>query len=221
MSKLSALPPEPYGNFLSLPPQLLHLCPAFCHSANSVTSSRAPTFHLGPLGLSSTGKPDESLLNVKLAKCPWWVQPGSLCYSLCFYVFLFFSSVQLLSHVRLFATPRISAHQASLSITNSRSSPRLTSIESVMPSSHLILCCALLLPPPIPSSIRVFSNESTLHMRWPKYWSFNFSIIPSKEHPGLIFKMDWLDLLAVQETLKSFSNMTVQKHQFFGAQLSS
>ena len=94
--------------------------------------------------------------------------------------------------------------QASLSITNSQSSPRLTSIESVMPSSHLILCHPPLLLPPVPPSIRVFSNESTLCMRWPKYWSFNFSIIPSKEIPGLIsFRMDWLDLLAVQGTLKS------------------
>ena len=91
-----------------------------------------------------------------------------------------------------------------------------------MPSSHLILCRPLLLLPPIPPSIRVFSNESTLHMRWPKYWSFSFSIIPSKEHPGLIsFRMDWLDLLAVQETLRVFSNITVQKYQFFGVQLSS
>ena len=115
-----------------------------------------------------------------------------------------FSSVQLLSHIRLFVTPWIAAHQASLSITISRSSFRLTFIESVMPSSHLILCCPLLLPPPIPPSIRVFSNESTLRMRWPKYWSFSFSIIPSKEIPGLIsFRMDWLDLLAVQGTLKS------------------
>ena len=115
-----------------------------------------------------------------------------------------FSSVQSLSHVRLFATPWIAAHQASLSITNSRSSPKLMSIESVMPSSHLILCCPLLLLPPIPPSIRVFPNESTLRMRWPKYWSFGFSIIPSKEHWGLIsFRMDWLDLLAVQGTLKS------------------
>ena len=93
-----------------------------------------------------------------------------------------FSSVQSLSRVWLFATPWISAHQASLSITNSRSSLRLTSIESVMPSSHLILCHPLLLLPPMPPSIRVFSNESTLHMRWPKFWSFSFSIIPSKEH---------------------------------------
>ena len=111
------------------------------------------------------------------------------------------SSVQSLSRVQLFATPWIAARQASLSITNSQSSLRLTSIESVMPSSHLILCCPLLLLPPIPPSIRVFSNESTLHMRWPKYWRFSFSISPSNEHPGLIsFRMDWLDLLAVQGT---------------------
>ena len=109
-----------------------------------------------------------------------------------------FSSVQLLSHVRLFATPWIAARQASLSITNSWSSLKLMSIFSVMPSSHLILCRPLFLLPPIPPSIRDFSNESTLHMRWPEYWSFSFSIIPSKEHPGLIsFRMDWLDLLRV------------------------
>ena len=113
------------------------------------------------------------------------------------------NSVQSLNSVWLFATPWITAHQASLSNTNSRSSHKLMSIESVMPSSHLILCCPLLLPP-IPPSIRVFSNESTLCMRWPKYWSFSFSISPSKKHPGLIsFRMDWLDLLAVQGTLKS------------------
>ena len=105
-----------------------------------------------------------------------------------------FSSVQSLSHVWLFLTPWIAARQASLCITNSRSSLRLTSIESVMPSSHLILCRPLLLLPPIPPSIRVFSNESTLRMRWPKDWSFSFSISPSKEHLGLIsFRMDWLD----------------------------
>ena len=115
-----------------------------------------------------------------------------------------FSSVQSLSHVRPFVTPCIAAHQASLSITNSQSSLKLTSIKSVMSSSHLILCCPLLLLPPIPSSIRVFSNESTLRMTWPKYWSSSFSIIPSKEPPGLIsLRMDWLDLLAVQGTLKS------------------
>ena len=115
-----------------------------------------------------------------------------------------FSSVQLLSHVQLFMTPWITALQASLSVTNSRSLPKLMSIESVMPSSHLILCRPLLLLPPIPPSIRVFSNESTLHMRWPKYWSFSFSISPSKEYSGLIsFRMDWLGLLAVQGTLES------------------
>ena len=113
-----------------------------------------------------------------------------------------FSSVQSLSRVRLFATPLIAARQASLSITISQSSLKLTSIESVMPSSHL--CRPLLLLPPIPPSIRVFSNESILHMRWPKYWSFSFSITPSKEIPGLIsFRMDWLDLFAVHGTLKS------------------
>ena len=115
-----------------------------------------------------------------------------------------FSSVQSLSLVRLFVTPWITARQASLSITNSRSSLRLISIKSVMPSSHLILCRPLLLLPPIPPSIRVFSNESALRIRWPKYRSFSFSIIPSKEIPGLIsFRMDWLDLLAIQY-LKSF-----------------
>ena len=114
-----------------------------------------------------------------------------------------FSSFQSLSRVRLFATPWIAAHQASLSITISWSSLRLKSIESMMPSSHLILGRPLLLLPPIPPSIRVFSNKSVLLMRWPKYWSFSFSIIPSKEIPGLIFRMDWLDHPAVQGTLKS------------------
>ena len=125
----------------------------------------------------------------------------------CFPLFLYivhFSSVQSLSRVWLFVTQWIAARQASLFITMSRSSLILMSIESVMPSSHLILGRPLLLLPPIPPSIRVFSSESTLHMRWPKYWSFSFGIIPSKEIPGLIsFRMDWLDLLAVQGTLKS------------------
>ena len=113
------------------------------------------------------------------------------------------SSVQSLSRVRLFATPRIAAHQASLS-TNSRSLPKLMSIESVMPSNYLILCWPLLFLPSIFPSIRVFSNESVLCIRWPKYWSFSFNISPSNEHSGLIsFRMDWLDLLAVQGTLKS------------------
>ena len=119
-------------------------------------------------------------------------------------VVLQFSSVQLLSHVRLSATPRTAARQASLSITNSQSSPKLLSIESVMASNYLILCRPLLLLPPMPPSIRVFSNESTLCIRWPKYWSFSFNISPSNERPRLIsFRMDWLDLLAVQGTLKS------------------
>ena len=114
------------------------------------------------------------------------------------------SSVQSLSRVRLFATPWIAARQVTLSISNSLSSLRLTSIESVMPSSHLILCHPFLLLPLVPPSIRVFSNESTLRMKWPKYWSFSFSIIPSKEIPGLIsFRMDWVDHPAVQGTLKS------------------
>ena len=117
---------------------------------------------------------------------------------------MLFSSVQSLSHVQLFVTPWIAAHQASLSITNSRSLLRLMPIELVMPSSHLILCQLLLLLPPVPPSIRVFLNESTLRMRWPKYWSLSFSISPSNAHPGLIsFRMDWLDLPAVQGTLKS------------------
>ena len=133
-----------------------------------------------------------------------------------------FSSVQSLSPVRLFATPWIAARQASLSITNSWSSLKLMSIESVMPSRCLILCHPLFLLPSIPPSIGVFSNESTLHIRWLKYWSFSFSIIPSKEHPGMVsFRMDWLDLLAVQGLSRVFSNTTAQKHQFFGAQLPS
>ena len=110
--------------------------------------------------------------------------------------------VQSLSRVWLFAIPWTAARQASLSITNSRSFPKPMSIKSVMPSNHLILCHPLFLPPSIFPSIRVFSNESVLHLRWPKYWSFSFSISPSNEHPGLILRMDWLDLLAVQGTFK-------------------
>jgi len=138
-----------------------------------------------------------------------------------------FSSVQSLSHVRLFATPWITARQASMSITNSQCLHKLMSIESVMPSSHLILCHPFFLLPPIPPSIRVFPSESTLHMRWPKYWSFSFSISPFKEHPGLIsFRMDWLDLLAVQGTHKSLlqhhsSKASILWHSaFFTIQLS-
>ena len=121
---------------------------------------------------------------------------------------LIFSSVQSLSRVWLFVTPWIAARQTSLSPTNSRSSLRLTSIESVMPSSHLFLCRPLLLLPPIPPSIRVFSNESILRMRWPKYWSFSFSIIPSKEHPGLIFRMDGWISLPSKGLSRVFSNTT-------------
>ena len=114
------------------------------------------------------------------------------------------SSVQSLSCVQVFVTPWTTAHQASLSITNSQTLPKLMSIESVMPSDHLILCCPLFPPPSIFPSIRVFSNESALHIRWPKYWSFSFNISPSNEHSGLIsLRMDWLDLLAVQGSLKS------------------
>ena len=119
-------------------------------------------------------------------------------------LYIQFSSVQSLSRVRLFATPWITARQVSLSITNSCCLPKLMSIKSVMPSSHLILCRPLLLLPPIPPSIRVFSSESTFHVRWPKYWNFSFSISPSNENPGLTsFRMAWLDLLAIQRTLKS------------------
>ena len=135
----------------------------------------------------------------------------------------FLSSVQSLSHVPVWCeTPWTTAHQAFLSSTVSPSLFRLMSIESVMPSNHLILCRPLFLLPSIFLSIRVFSNDSVLHIRWPKYWSFSFSISPSTEHPGLIsFRMNWLDFLSVQGLSRVFSNTTVQKHQFFGAQLSS
>ena len=136
-------------------------------------------------------------------------------------------SVQLLSRVQLFVTPWTAAHQASLSITNCRSLPKPMSIESVIPSNHLILCGPLLLPPSVFPSIRVFSNESALHIRWPKYWSFSFSISPSNEYPGLIcFRMYWLNLLAVQGTLKSLlqhhsSKASILLHlAFFIVQLS-
>ena len=137
-----------------------------------------------------------------------------------------FSSVQALSRVRLFATPWTTVRRASLSITNSQSLPKLTSIELVMPSNHLILCCPFLLPSIIPN-IRVFSNESALHIKWPKHWSFSFNISPSNEYSGPIsFRMDWLDLLAVQGTLKSLlqhhsSKASILRHSaFFTVQLS-
>ena len=142
---------------------------------------------------------------------------SSLCYS----------SVQSLSHVQLFATPWIAARQASLSITNSWSLLKLMSIKLVMPSNHLILCRLLLLPPSIFPSIRVLSSESVLHIRWPKYWSFSFSISPSNEYSGLIsFRMDWLDLLAIQGTLKSLlqhhssKTSVLWRSAFFMVQLS-
>ena len=157
-------------------------------------------------------------------------------YSIFFFYFLcclliylihILSSVQSLSCIRVFVIPLTTACQASLSLTNSRSLLKLLSIESVMPSNHLILYCPLLLLPSIFPSIRVFSNESVLHIWWPKYWSFSFSINPSNEHPGLIsFRMDWLDLLAVQGTLKSLfqhhSSKTsiLQCSAFFLVQLS-
>ena len=146
-------------------------------------------------------------------------------YSLQFFstwLFNYPSSVQSLSCVPLFATPRTTARQASLSITNSGSPPKPMSIELVMPSNHLILRHPLLLLPSIPPRIRVFSNESALHIGWPKYWSFSFSISPSNEHPGLIsFRMDWLDLLAVQGTLKSLLQHHSSKASILRAQLSS
>ena len=132
-----------------------------------------------------------------------------------------FSSVQLLSHVQLFATPWTAAHQTSLSITNSQSLLKLMPIESVMPSNHLILCHPLLLLPSIFPSVRVFSNESVVYIRWLKYWSFSFRKSPSNEYSGLIsFTTDWLDLPAAQGISRVFSSTTVLKHQFFSTQLS-
>ena len=132
-----------------------------------------------------------------------------------------FNSIQSLSCAWLFATPRTAALQASLSIANSRSLVKLMSIESVMPSNHLILCLPLLFPPSIFPSIRVFSSESALHITWPRYWSFSFSITPSNEYSGLIFfRIDWFNLLLVQRTLKSLLQYHSSKHQFFGIQLS-
>ena len=138
---------------------------------------------------------------------------------ICFYFLDKETSVQSLSHVRLFATPWIAAHQASLSITNSWISPKLMPIESVMPSSHLILCRPLLLLPPIPPSIRVFSNESTLRMRWPKYWCFSFLPKNTQDWSPL----EWTGWISLQSKGLSrvFSNTTVQKHQIFSTQLSS
>ena len=143
----------------------------------------------------------------------FWQKVGAIHMFILLSIIEWFSSVQSLGRVLLFATPWMAACQASLSITISRSSLKLTSIKSVMPSSHLILGRPLLLLPPNPPSIRVFSNESTLCMRWPKYWSFSFSISPSKEIPGLIsFRMDWLNLLAVQGTQESSVRTIIWQH---------
>ena len=158
-------------------------------------------------------------------KIEWW--GTGFWRSVCFSDHRLISSVQLLSHVQLFVTPWTEACQASLSITNSWSLLKLMSIESVMPSNHLILCWPLLLSPSIFPSIRIFSNESPLHIRWPKDWSFSFNINPSNEYSGLVsFRMDWLDLLAVQRTLKSLlqhhssETSIFRRSAFFMVQLS-
>ena len=187
---------------------------------------------LGPCSLSSV----QSLSHGRLFATPWIIASqatqnqcefcliiyasSSCLFEVCYK--LNCQSVQLLSCVQLFVTPWISARQASLFITISRSSLRLMSIESMMPSSHLILCLPLLLLPPIPPSIRVFSNESTLLMRWPKYWSFSFSIFLPKKSQGWS-PSEWTGWISLQSKGLSrvFSNTTVQKHQFFGAQPSS
>ena len=137
----------------------------------------------------------------------------------CSFLYVFVAAFQSLMHVWLFATPWTAAHQASLSLTVSQSLPKFMSIELVMLSNHLILCCPLLILPSIFPSIRVFSNEVALCIRWPKYWSFSLRISPSNEYLRLIsFRIDWFGLLAAQWTLRVFSNTTVQKHQFFSAQ---
>ena len=153
-------------------------------------------------------------------RIPWTEESGGL-YSMGLERVREFSSVQSLSRVHLFVTPWTAAGQAALSITNSQSLLKLMSIESVMPSNHLILCRPLLLPPSIFPSIRVFSSESVLCIRWQKYWSFSFIISPSNEYSGLIsFRMDWLISLQSKGLSRVFSNTTIQKHQFFGAQFS-
>ena len=152
----------------------------------------------------------------QLTQCIWTWSPGSGWAGHCWAIF---SSVQSLSRVRVFVTPWTAAHQASLCITYSQSLLKLMSIELVMPSNHLILCHPLFLLPSIFPSFRIFSKDSGLRIRWPKYWSFSFSISPSNEYSGLIsFRMDWLDLLAVQGLSRVFSSTTVRKHQFLGAQ---
>ena len=154
------------------------------------------------LGIFTWGSPWMDCFLLSILHIVWSV-PCTPAWRKAKHMLTFFSSVQSLSRVQLSATPWTAARQASLSITNSQSPPKPMSIGLVMPSNHLILCHPLLLLPSIFPSIKVFSNESVLWIRWPKYWSFSFNISPTNEHPGLIFMMDWLDLLAVQEILKS------------------
>ena len=185
-----------------------------CRIWNSSTGIPSP-----PLALFVVILPKAHLTShSRMSGSRWVITPSWLSGS---WRSFLYSSVQSLSRVWLFATPWTAALQASLSITNSQSPSKLMSIESVMPSNHLILCCPLLFLPSIFPSIRVFSNKSALQIRWPKYWSFSFNISPSNEHPGLIsFRMDWLDSLAVQGTLKSLRQHHSSKHQFFGTSLS-
>ena len=176
-----------------------------CLGYNKKDRTKTKTCKLWPCLVYAKNSKKASMIKAKWTRRLWEqaFQQNPVSIPLCPSILLYFSSVLLFSHVQIFLTPWIAARQASLSITNSWSLLKPMSIELVMPSSHLILCHPLLLLPPIPPSIRVFSNESTLYMRWPKYWSFTFSISPSNEHPGLIFfRMDWLDLLAVQGTLQ-------------------
>ena len=206
--------PLPWAEFLTLAPSTLHFKTIF-FNPNFDTVYEILLIALIVMWA------ERSFLQLNIEKSDFFVfyLPGTLSVE--------FSSVHSLSRVQLFATPWIAARQASLSITNSRSLPKLMCIKSVMPSSHLILCRPLLLLPPIPPSIRVFSNESTLRMRWPKYWSFSLSISPSNEHPWLIsLRMHWLELLAVQGTLKSLLQhhsskaSILQYSAFFRVQLS-
>ena len=183
------------------------------HFSNSICSFRVSVSHFGN---------SHNISNFSLWLYFLWSVKFDVIIAKRLWLRWWFSSVQSLSRVWLFVTPWIAARQASLSNTNSQSSLKLTSIESVMPSSHLILGHLLLLLLPIPASLRVFSNESTLRMRWPKYWSFSFSTSPSKEHQDWS-PLEWTSWISLQSKGLSrvFSNTTVQKHQFIGAQLSS
>ena len=228
-----------YFMILSLEIQCVFYAYCACMLRHSVTSDSATPWTVARQASLSVGFSQQEYWNgvpfpppgylpdagIKPPSCVGWgffttsATWGALCEQ--------FSSVQSLSRVRLSVTPWTAARQASLSIANSRSSVRLMSIESAMPSNHLILCCPLFLLPSIFPSIRVFSNESTLHVRWPEYWSFSFNISPSNEYSGLIsFRMDWLDLLAFQGTLKSFLQHHSSKASilwrsaFFNSQLS-